>query len=154
MQKLTIISGLKQEGKTRELFDSYKNHFLGDITYKDGSTIATRLMLRPVFITATNENPIMDYCTLLMNEEKDITSFNNEKDMLIETHKFYNEVKEKGELFNIMTSNLMEDDCTFYLDGMDDVASIDELLDLMNSFPSDVSKKSCDIVVTRFRNRK
>ena len=151
MQKLTIISGLKQEGKTRELFDSYKNHFLGDITYKDGSTVATRLMLRPVFITATNENPIKDY--LLVMEGFDVIG-DNEKPMFEETHKFYNEVKEKGELFNIMTSNLMEDDCTFYLDGMDDVASIDELLDLMNSFPSDVSKKSCDIVVTRFRNIK
>ena len=151
MQKLTIISGLKQEGKTKELFDSYKKHFLGDITYKDGSTVATRLMLRPVFITATNENPIKDY--LFVMEGFDVIG-DNEKPMFEETHKFYNEVKEKGELFNIMTSNLMEDDCTFYLDDMDDVASIDELLDLMNSFPSDVSKKSCDIVVTRFRNIK
>lgn len=151
MQKLTIISGLPHEGKTIELFDSYKNHFLGAITYKDGSTIAARLVLRPVFITATNENPIKDY--LFVMEGFDVIG-ENEKPMFEETHKFYNEVKEKGELFNIMTSNLIENDCTFYLDGMDDVASIDELLDFMDSFPSGVSNKSCDIIATRVRNIK
>lgn len=151
MQKLTIISGLKQEGKTRELFNSYKEHFLSSTMFEDGSVVLNRLLVKPVFITATNENPIKNYF-LTMEGFDEIGD--NEKPMFEETHKFYNEVKEKGELFNIMTSNIKECDCTFYLDGMDAVATINDLLEFMDSFPSDVSTNSCDIVVTKRRNIK
>lgn len=149
MQKLTIISGLKQEGKTRELFDSYKEHFLSSTIHEDGIAMLNRLLIRPVFITSTNENPIRDYCSTL------ITSGyigDNEMPFVTETHKYYSEVKEKGELFNIMTSNIKEGDCTFYLDSMDAVATINDLLEFMDSFPSDVSTNSCDIVITNTRN--
>lgn len=148
MQKLTIISGLKQEGKTSELFDSYKEHFLGSTMYEDGSSILNRSMIRPVFITATSDNPIMDYCNTIVGNNY---VGDNELPFISESHKYYAEVKEKGELFNIMNSNIRDGDCTFYLDGMDDVVPIGDLLDFMNSFPSNISKNSCDIVSTNTR---
>jgi hypothetical protein len=148
MQKLTIISGLPHEGKTKELFDSYKKHFLGVTIFAPGDTKLNRLIAKPVFITATNENPIKDY--ILVLEGFDVLG-DNEKSFMEESHKFYNKVKERGELFNIMTSNIREGDCIFYIDNMLDVVTIDELLTFMNSFPSDITTNSCDIVVTKRR---
>lgn len=159
MQRLTIISGLKQEGKTRELVDSYVVSFLKKAVTEEGEEFNCRYSIKPIFITASSKNPINDYINSINDITKDFIESidgieNNIKVLKTESHKFYNEVKEKGELFNIMTSNIKECDCIFYLDLMDGVVTIDELLEFMDSFPSDISSNSCDIVATKLRTIK
>ena len=146
MQRLTIISGLKQEGKTRELFDSYKKHFTNRTINEDGSN---RLLIRPVFITATKGNVFSNYISNLNTLELSDT----DRCFITESHIFYNEVVDKDELFNIMATNLIEDNCVFYLDGMDNViSSFDDLLNFMDDFPGSLSNNSCDIIATNTRH--
>ena len=150
MQKVSIIIGRKQEGKTKELVDNYINHFIDTVSGRHYQDTNLRDIVRPVFIAAgaDTHNPIQEYIEKL--EASDELPLERKETILndLRSYDHFHSVADKDELKDLVHEMLSEKDCVFYIDNVDTIMGVDEVVDLCNSYPRMYVGQSADFEVT------
>lgn len=161
MQRVTLITGLRQEGKTTEL----RNEFLEHLFNMDKSTgKLIRESIKPIFINCDGAETKSE--ELAFTSMKDYVTSNNLDGSLsaedcnelivrlVNNHHFT--VSHYMEFLDLIEECVKDMDCVFYIDNVEFIPdlSADRIIALVNHYPNQECLNSFDIMYTKLRDKR
>lgn len=150
MQRLTVIIGKKEEGKSIDLFLEYISHFIGEYVGDNKEPARLNDSLRPVFIIGDSNSidanvEFRKLQDLLFEEDFDTWQWEAIK---TETHIIYS-VSNKNDIENIIKDELEEMDCIVYLDDCDELITVEQAVNWISEYSCQDGYNNLDIVMTK-----
>lgn len=149
MERLTVIIGRRQEGKTSEIFKEYVDHFLGKYEGDDNEVKFLRDALRPVFIMNSFDNKDIKESFLdLVNTLGDYDySEDDIEEFKAYDHKLYN--ASELDIIDIILTHINEMDCIVYLDDCDELITVEQAANWISEYSCQDGYNNLDIIMTK-----
>lgn len=139
MQTLKVITGMRQEGKTTELMESY---------FKQYAVEAIDKYFNLVFINNVPRVPFDIFEEYMKTMIPDTLSEEQVATIKSGTHNIYFNVKDSNEIKSIINKEINKKDCIFFIDGCDSFFNAQDAINIMNEYPNTECLNSFDIDMT------